>query len=145
MLLRRYKETGRHLFLAVYILFQDCLLSNQCEYMYIGTHVELYYTCDCCYHYTHVDVEFTSFRRYSTMFISYLQTGLYTDDRNASLRHIRYQPPQNGAFSGPFPVYLLTNTYTVTSFYNPWAIVSDDPVRTIPIPTRPRTTSDGKQ
>ena len=51
-----------------------------------------------------------------------------------------YQPPQNG----PFPVYLVINKYTVTSFDDLWTIISDDRVRTIPIPTKPRTTSDGE-
>ena len=70
--------------------------------------------------------------------ISYLQTGLYTDDRNAMLE--AYQPPQNG----PFPMYLVINKYTVTSFDDLRTIISDDRVRTIPIPTKPRTTSDGE-
>ena len=51
-----------------------------------------------------------------------------------------YQPPQNG----PFPVYLVINNYTVTSFDGLRTILSDDRVRTIPIPTKPRMTSDGE-
>ena len=70
--------------------------------------------------------------------ISYLQTGLYTDDKNAMLE--AYQPPQNG----PFPVYFVINKYNVTSFDDLRTIISDDRVRSIPIPTKPRTTSDGE-
>ena len=70
--------------------------------------------------------------------ISYLQTGSYTDDRNAMLE--AYQPPQNG----PFPVYLVINKYTVTSFDDLRTIISGDGAKTIPLPTKPRTTSDGE-
>ena len=70
--------------------------------------------------------------------ISYLQTGLYNNDRNAMLEP--YQPSQNG----PFPVYLVVNKYTVASFDDLRTTISDDRVRTIPIPTKPRTTSDGE-
>ena len=73
--------------------------------------------------------------------ISYSKTGLYNDDRNAIIE--AYQPPQNG----PFPVYLVINKYTVTSFDELWTIISDDQARqarTIPIPTKPRMTSDGE-
>ena len=71
--------------------------------------------------------------------ISYVQTGLYTDDRNAMLE--AYQPPQNG----PFPVYLVINKYTVTSFDDLRKIISDDRVRTIPIPTNHERRQMGKQ
>ena len=51
-----------------------------------------------------------------------------------------YQPSQNG----PFPVYLVINKYTVTSFDDLRTIISGDGTKTIPIPTKPRTTSDGE-
>ena len=70
--------------------------------------------------------------------ISYLQTGLCTDDRNAMLE--AYQPSQNG----PFPVNLVINKYTVTSFDDLRTIISGDGAKTIPIPTKPRTTSGGE-
>ena len=69
-----------------------------------------------------MDLNLPGFKDVPRCLISYLQTGLCTDDRNAMLE--AYHPPQNG----PFPAYLVINKYTVTSFDDLLTIISDDRV-----------------